>query len=293
MADKSAKKKSKRGPGGSTPAAARSKVTPELYEEILLWYVENGVAHMKASKIFKLSRRTLSGLFYEGAKHLNKPPMRLLLDNVEVRARAARAAMKKEELARANQRIQEIIDGTAAGDTLSRAVDDSVRARAEEGAVVTAGRRNILQLQSMLAPLLTGAVDRMMELQKDIKTLAPDDLVKMMKDMAKLQMDLITAAKNNMDMERLLMGDPNAREDHKPTQLGVKDAMKVLDLASRTMARMRSEGALVDAEGEETESTTLDLTKLDDEADDEDDDLIPGADDAVDDDEGHLAADAP
>lgn len=249
----------------------RSKVTPELYEEILLWYVQNGLQHMKASKHFGLSRRTLTGLYYSGAPSLKKPPMRLLVDNVEVRARALRNQLKKEELARADAEIQDIIHGTADQSTLARAADDSMRARAEEGAVVSAGRRNILKLQSMLAPLLTGAVTRMKVLEKDIAKLAPEDLIKMMKDLAKLQLDLISAAKNNMEMERLLMGDPNAAQDNAPVPLAQKDAMKVLDLAARTMHRLRAEGRLVDTEGEEVTTPPL-LDPDEDEDEDEDED---------------------
>ncbi len=286
MGDKSARK-----PKAKAGTKPRSKVTAELYEEILLWYAEHGQQHMKASKVFGLARRTLSGLFFEGAPHLDKPPMRLLVQSVEVKARALRNQLKKEELARANQQIQDIIDGTAAGDTLSRAIDDSVRARAEEGAVVSAGRRNILKLQSMLAPLLTGAVDRMKVLERDIKHLAPEDLVKLMKDLAKLQMDLISAAKTNMEMERLLLGDPSAGKDTEQKQLDPKSAMKVLDMAARTMARMRQEGKLLDGVGETTETTALDLTQVDGEEDDYEDgeEVGPELGDEADGDDASLA----
>jgi hypothetical protein len=269
MAEETKPKKKKKNFG--TKASPRSKVTPELFEELLLWYVNNGNQHVRAARLFGLSRRTVSGLYYMGMPSLNKPPMRILIDNVEVRARAARALLKKEELARAEKEMNDIIQGTANTTVLGHAISDSIKTRAEEGAVVSAGRRNILKMQSMLAPLMTGAVLRMKELEKDIKRLAPEDLIKLMKDLTKIQGDLISAAKTNMDMERQLLGDPNGAEDTKNKPLNREEAFKVIELAARTAERMRSEGRLVDAEGEEIkQNPVLDLDDEDDDTEEDD-----------------------
>jgi len=249
----------------------RAKVDDALWEKILLFYVNNPKQHMQATKVFGLSRRTLTGLFYEGAQHLNKPPMKNLVGTVEVRARALRAGLRDQELARADQEIDAIINATSAS-ALAQSVDDAARARSEEGAVVGAARRNILSLQSLLIPLLAGAKKRARDLEKllDNDQIEPWELLKLFRELGKFQHDLNSAAKINMDMERMLMGEPAESKTAQP--MTQRDAVRVLELGARTLERMRGNGRLIEGKGIEVARV---VASADDEEELDPEDLEP------------------
>jgi len=255
-------------PATSTTAPSRVKVTDELYERILLFYVENPLAHAKGARLFDLGRRTMTGLYYTGAPHLGKPAMKLLVNTVAVRARALRASMKASDLAAAEAEINKIIQSTSAS-SLAKSVDDAAQARAEEGAVVAAGRRNILALQSLLTPLLAGASKRARDFEKILQNdkLDPWELLKLFRELGKFQHDISSAAKVTMDMERLLMGEPAEAKTNQPMNEG--DAIKVLELSSRTFERYKGGGRqLIDGVGREIARVQSPLLDLDPEAED-------------------------
>jgi hypothetical protein len=255
--------------------AARAKVDDALWERICIWYVNNKNQHAKAVKEFGLSRRTLTGYYFSGAQHLNRPPIKALVETVEWKARALRASMKQEELEKAEAEIQNIINGGKHASTLAKSVDDAVAARAEEGAVVAASRRNILALQNLLAPLLLGASKRAKELEGLLakEEVGAMDLLKLFRELGKFQSDLNSAAKVNMEMERMLMGEPQEAKAQSVKTKG--EAIRVLELGARTLDRLRSKGKIVETEGVDVSagiSPLLGLQPDEDEDADEDED---------------------
>jgi hypothetical protein len=165
-----------------------------------------------------------------------------------------------------------------------------VRARAEEGQIVASGRRLILEAQQTLGPLLHGITQRIKTMPRDVRDMQPAEVVKLLREVTRLQSDLTSASKTNMEMERLLLGAGGDSEGKIGRTMSQQQAAQVIAMTHRHVERMKSRGELIDGEGEETERAVIpanatpgedeevfDVDAVDEEDDGEEADL-PGGD---------------
>lgn len=224
------------------PDGSQAKLlTDAVWQQVAEFYAQHGPDHSSAATRFGYARRTMVRLYYEGSKSLEKPPINTMMEDVELKARAIRNQLQEENIREAEAEMAKLMEDMPdkeAGNSLV----DAAQARAHEGMMVSAGRRNITMFKLLAGGVLEAMAKRLPDMMKMLEEeLTPRQLVAMLKDLSRGLADAETASKANMEQERLLMGQPTALIGVSSANMDKDKAMQVMALANKTYLRLQRE----------------------------------------------------
>lgn len=234
-------------------------IDEETYWELVETYRKNPGKYTLAARTVGVSRPTATKAWQKGFPDRSLPPIRVVINGERIIARAERnekltAAEKdavlehSKAMARLDRRnrllemegIQFIpTDGDMATHRKDMAREDSIRTRVEEGQILKFARSNTARLMATASKLITTALDRSKDLEEKVKAgkveMEPEEVVRFTKTCAYIARTLSEASKMNMDMERMLLGDPGETMDITVSDMSLDDARRVIEIANRRL----------------------------------------------------------
>lgn len=269
-------------------------ITEEEWELIAEFYAQHGEQHIQAAKRFGYVRRTMVRLYYEGSKSLNKPPIKGLMQDVQLRARAIRNQMADDEVRAAEKEMQGLL-ATVDKPEVANSLVDAAEARAHEGMLVSVGRRNITAYSLILGKIMQKIQTKMPEIEASLDDMTGRQLIALFKDLSKPVVDIQGAVSQVLEAERLLMGQPTALIGVSAGGMDKDKAMQVLALTNKTYLRLQRDApdaiaAKVKIEPELPIPSADDVYEAHDGASQEDASSENGAEEACDEDDSDAEA---
>lgn len=250
--------------------AMARKITAEIWDDILVFYQANHKApnlHALAVQHFNFSRKTLSTLYFMGSEPLGKPPIKSLMDTVEVKARAVKAAFKEQALREAGQEIQNAIAPPDMAKELS-----GKGPYVSPNAMLASTRKNTVVLQTIVGEMLVAVYQRLPELQSALATMPAHKLPDTITELRGHLTALANTAKVIQDLEKAIREEDEAGTIGKKSSIQSKeDATRVLEMTSRFVSRIAAAPLVVIPTDGETVSTRPDEPASSTEAVDEED----------------------
>jgi len=201
-----------------------------------------------ASKEAKCTITLAKRAWEEGFPEHGLPPIRDQLNEERVLARAKLAEERSKELLSYEEALS--ADAIRMEQARLAARDEAIESRAQEGQLVKQSRGSILGLFSTLGGLLEAGHKAAGDLQKEILdgNLALDfkQTMKFTNSLAFLTKQATEAAKLNMEMERLLLGEPTEILGVNLQAMSMEDAVRTIGLANRALERARKRGMVPD-----------------------------------------------
>ena len=196
-----------------------------------------------------VSRPTAVKAWEEGWPHRGWPPIRTILEEEKILARATRAATQAMVWEQPLPELQEKIQSGFAAEVAERmAKDDAIAVRAREGEMVNLSRENTIALMQTTSKLIQGAFEKAGELMVTIKAddcpMTGSEVVKLVTNVAYLTKTAAEAAKMTMEMERLLMGQPTEIVGLDVRNMSLEDAARTIQLSMQAYERIRARGLL-------------------------------------------------
>lgn len=247
-----------------------SLVGRSTYEALLAEFREHPGNVSRAGRAAGVARGTARRAWHEGWPSRQLPAIRDVLDEERLLARSRRqAAVYLAGSAEAG-----LPPGTSdsgggdAGEDLAGpplaglrttgveaarmlAKDDAVAAREAEASMVKLSRANTVALMSATARLLSAGIEKSRELETKLRTgavkLEPAQVTRFVSTLAYLTRNAAEAAKINLEMERIILGEPTEIVGVDVRNMGLEDAARTIELASRALARARKRGLVPDA----------------------------------------------
>lgn len=223
----------------------------------------------RVSELTGIKRARVVRAWHHGYELQGRPPISELLDADKVLARAKRAdivlpgatvvvedepgdlaaevvnTIEPDDVVHTRQH-RKMMAGMVERDRIRRkALEDSARTRAEEGALIAVSRRNVMALGTISAQVLRGAQQLATRMQKQLEKAGKDEL-SLKEGMQLIQRASVVvrlgteAGKMAVQMERLAMGQPIGEGlDTNTTKLSPDDAERWIDMTVRALERAR------------------------------------------------------
>lgn len=178
---------------------ARRIIDRPLYEKLVEAYRMEPGNHSNAARHGQCDRRMAKRAYEQGWK--NQPwavPIKELLADDTVRARAKRQEMRTREYLEAEDRML-------------AAKKDAADARAQEGKLVAGARQSAIGLVGYSMSLLKGArplVAQLVMALENVQDVAPTKAMSMLKEISRLSAQSVSISQEAMRLERLHMGQP-------------------------------------------------------------------------------------
>lgn len=174
-----------------------------------------------------------------------KQGFRPIMEVIAERQQAARAlAVQRQADARE-------ADYAAAQAIAEKARLDAARSTEEEGRIARGARNNAVAALMISQNLLKAGLKISQDLtEQELKSLKPSERIKALKVIAEFNREAVSAAEASIKLERLIMGEPTERVEHKHehtvTVATPTEMVDMIDRANRALDRARQRG-IIDA----------------------------------------------
>jgi hypothetical protein len=224
-------------------------VDTAIYIALADAYRVNPAKHSMAAGIAGVHRHTARKVWTEGVPSKNLKPIKDLIHDErfnEIVGAYMRGVVPTEQL-----EAVEIRALKASEDALNTRVSaqrDAIQAMAQESKMVGLGRENIITSLNVTSVLLEAGTEEAKKLRDDLLNgntrFTPFQKISFIKNCVSIMRQLSEAAKLNMEMERLITGEPTEIVGFKAEHMTEKEAMRTLILAQRAVERAKESGQL-------------------------------------------------
>jgi hypothetical protein len=279
------------------------RMTDAYWDEWLDIFRQHPGETVKVAGLMGVPRNKARVIWHHGYPKQGRPPMRDVIEGEKAAARDLRAELEAEAPrgvqgrdARAHKTEAPAKEVEAPGDAIiqnaavgiiverdrkrRRAQADAAKTRAQEGVLVSVSRGNAIALAAATANLLIGAQELAARMEKmlrfdDIPLREAMGLMQKISIMARMNAE---AAKNAIEMERVIMGTPDGDAERHVSggKLTPQEAAEWLQLGMKTVQKFQKREALrgdiqdAKASGANNRGTAIVVAR--DDADDTEDD---------------------
>lgn len=240
-------------------ARAPRNVSPEDWERWLAAFREAPGQTSVVAEQMGVGERRARRLWRDGIPKQGLPAIRTVIAREQVEARALRGDPDAADLEAVSGREQRtMLEMLEREKKRARVASDAAQTRAEEGRLVQAARRNALALMLSTSGVLKGAMQLGQRIEEALAAQAAGPLrdfdakaaVALVRQAAAISRFGTEAAKMAVQMERLLMGQPDGDSDLPDgARLSPEQAERWITVAARAV-RMARERGVLDVRGE-------------------------------------------
>jgi hypothetical protein len=193
-----------------------------------------------------VARKTARRCWQEGWAARSMPSAQDVLEHEKELARARRAQAERGEIEYSSDAVRE----QAMREMTARlqARDDAVEARRQEGQMVKLARSNTISMMASASRLIRAADEKAKGLREDIEkgsvSMTPTQTITFIRDCAYLAKAGSEATKLNLEVERLLMGQPTEILGVNLQHMTPEDVVRAGGMVNRAMRRAEKKGLI-------------------------------------------------
>lgn len=223
------------------------KVTSQsTYDKLIIAFRENWGNFSSAARAAGVARKTAKKAWISGWPDQRMRPIRDLLEEERLAARAEILTETRAKLVGDQAVLQQEAVEAEKARLLSHS--QAVQTRAQEGEMVKLSRANTIVMMATANRHLRVANKLAKELEEQVEKgeveLTPQQVIKLAGSCAFLTKTAAEAARINLEMERILLGEPTEIIGIDVNNMSVEEAARRIEVANRALERARKRGLL-------------------------------------------------